>query len=287
MILLNQNIEAFIVVAELASISAAARRLNLTQTAITQRIKTLERETAITLFTRSRSGMKLTTEGISLLRHCLEARKLEDQVSADLKKTGTDRETSITITGPASILGGRILPQIRHIYEKWPSCNLHFVIDSYANRLNRLKQGLVDLALLQNHEVGGDFDSKVLRPLSYYLVCSSAWKDRSLVDILRMERLFSYSETDSFGLDYLKQFDLIDKIGRSRLYANEDQVLQNLIVSGVGYGLLPFELLDPLVKSKKLMVLNDGKYISVEMALAWYPRKEMPDYLKEIIKAIR
>jgi LysR family transcriptional regulator (chromosome initiation inhibitor) len=286
MILINQNIEAFMVVAELGSVSAAARRLGLTQTGVTQRIKALEREVKIALFTRSRSGMRLTPEGQSFLRYCLDARGLEERLVNELKKSGSENETNVTLVGPASLIGGRIAQQCRHVFDMWPKLNFRFSIDSYANRLNRLKQGTVDLAILQTHEVSAELDSKVLKPLEYILVCTSEWKKRELEDILQNERLYAWNLEDSAGLDYLRTFNLLQHLKRPRLYANEDQVLQNQIALGVGFGILPRELAEPMVKAGKLIVLNANKSVKVKMALAWYPRAEMPDYFKEIVKSI-
>jgi DNA-binding transcriptional LysR family regulator len=286
-ILLNQNIEAFVVVAELGSVSAAARRLGLTQTGITQRIKALEKEVRITLFIRSRSGMRLTPEGQSCLRYCLDARSLEERLVSELKKSGGDHETNLTIVGPANLIGGRVAFQCRHVFEKWPKLNFRFSIDSYANRLNRLKQGTVDLAILQSHEVSAELDSKVLKPLEYVLVCTAEWKGRGLEDILQSERLYAWNAEDTAGLDYLKTFGLMGHLKRTRLFANEDQVLQNQLSLGVGFGILPRELASPLIKEGKLMVLNGNRSVKVNMALAWYPRKDMPDYFREIVRSIQ
>jgi LysR family transcriptional regulator, chromosome initiation inhibitor len=285
MILIHQNVEAFLVVAELSSVSAAARRLSLTQTGVTQRIKTLEKTLAQPLFTRSRTGMRLTAEGESFLRFCLDAKGLEERLASALGKSGR-REISLTLTGPANLIGGRVVHQCRHVFERWPTLNFRLSIDSYSNRLHRLKQGLADLAILQEHEVGAELDSKVLKPLEYILVGTSAWKGRKLEDILARERLYAYSAEDNMGLDYLKLFGLLEHLKQSRLYANEDQVLQTQLALGVGYGILPRELAKPLVAAGKLVALNGGKSLKVKMALAWYPRSEMPDYFREIVKCI-
>ena len=286
MILLNQNIQTFLVVVELSSITAAAQRLKLTQTGITQRIKSLERETQLTLFTRSRTGMKLTPEGQSFLRYCKDARVLEERLVLDLGKAGHGHEIQLTLVGPANLIGGRVAYQCQHVFAKWPNLNFIFSIDSYANRLRRLKQGLADIAILQEHEVSPELDSKVLKPIENVLVCTTKWKGRPLKEIIETERLYAYNSDDTMGIDYLKQFNLFRHLRRARLYANEDQVLQNQISLGIGFGMLPRELAQPLIDSNKIMILNGNNSLKVKMALAWYHREEMPDYFKEIIHSI-
>jgi LysR family transcriptional regulator (chromosome initiation inhibitor) len=285
MILMNQNVEAFLLVAELSSVSAAARRLSLTQTGVTQRIKSLEKALTKPLFTRSRSGMRLTPEGEGFLRFCLDARNLEERLASALGKA-SKQGINLTLTGPASLIGGRVVHQCRHVFGRWPQLQFRLLIDSYSNRLHRLKQGLADLAIVQEHEVSAELDSKVLRPLEYVLVCSSAWKGRKLEEILGTERLYAYSPEDNIGFDYLKLFGLLEHLKLGRLYANEDQVLQAQLILGVGFGILPKELAKPLVDEGKLVLLNGGRSLKVKMALAWYPRTEMPDYFREIVKSI-
>jgi DNA-binding transcriptional LysR family regulator len=137
----NSQLPTFVVVAELQNISAAAKRLGVTQTGVTQRIKSLEQSLGSTLFMRSRSGVRLTEEGRLLQRYCLEVSNLEGQIFSGLKGTGKSREVELCIVGPMSLLAGRVAPRYSEVAPKWPHLNLRFIIDSHANRLNQLKRG--------------------------------------------------------------------------------------------------------------------------------------------------
>ena len=68
MSLLSPQLQAFLKVAEQKTVHGAADKLFLTQTAVTQRIRTLETSLGTTLFIRTRRGMALTSEGGALLR---------------------------------------------------------------------------------------------------------------------------------------------------------------------------------------------------------------------------
>jgi DNA-binding transcriptional LysR family regulator len=61
------KLRSFISAAELNSISAASNTVNLTQSAVSQQIKFLERELNLTLIDRSKRPMSLTKEGAELL----------------------------------------------------------------------------------------------------------------------------------------------------------------------------------------------------------------------------
>jgi DNA-binding transcriptional LysR family regulator len=287
MIIAHAQLPTFVAVAELLNLSAAARKLGITQTGATQRIKSLEQALGVTLFTRSRSGMRLTEEGRLLLRYCTEASNLEGQILSGIRGGGQTREVELSIVGPMSLLAGRVVPRYSEVAHRWPHLNLRFVIDSNANRLNQLKRGACDLAFVFPHEVGLELESKRVRPVEYLLLATFLWKSRSLNDILETEKLLAYHPGDTTGIDYLRTFNLLERFTRSRLCANENITLIRLLELGLGFGVLPREIAEPLIDEGKLACLNQGRSHKVPFALAWYPRKEMPDYVREIIQMIK
>src|SRR5262245_57753979 len=287
MMIAQAQLPTFVVVAELLNLSAAARKLGITQTGATQRIKSLEQSLGLTLFTRSRSGMRLTEEGRRLLRYCTEVSNLEGKFFSGIKEGGQTREVELCIVGPMSLLAGRVAPRYREIAHRWPNLNLSFVIDSNANRLNQLKRGTCDLAFVFPHEVGLELDSKLVRPVEYLLVGTSEWKNRPLKEILETERLLAYHPGDNTGIDYLRTFHLLERFKRSRFCVSENITLIRLLEFGLGFGVLPKEIAEPLINENKLASLNQGRSYKIPFALAWYPRKEMPDYFREVVRMIK
>lgn len=285
--LLSANLQAFLAVYEKNSVSAAAVELRIGQTAVTQRIRSLENEIGVSLFTRSRKGMSLTLEGKSLLSYCLRANELEGQTFSELKNKGASIEIELRITGPTSFISGRAIPSCKDIFKKWPNLNIQFAVDDRENRLELLKQGLVDIAVLYPHQVAQELDSKVLKPDEYVLLGHPSWKNRDLKEIIQRERLFAFHENDHTSLNYLKTFGLIHFLKRPRLFVNENLALTSLMKYGVGFGLLSKEIAEPILKNGELINLNPGCTLKDSLALAWYPRTKMPIYFKELIKSIK
>ena len=129
MMIAHSQLPTFMAVAERLNLSAAARKLGVTQTGATQRIKSLEQSLGTTLFTRSRSGMRLTEEGRLLWRYCTEVSNLEGQFFSGIRGAGQVRELELCIVGPMSLLAGRVLPRYSEVAQKWHQLNLRFVID--------------------------------------------------------------------------------------------------------------------------------------------------------------
>ena len=80
------QLECFLAVAENLSFARAAQQLHITQPAVTQQIKALEKELNAKLFARSTRSVKLTREGAVFLydsRHILSiARRMTDRFAA-------------------------------------------------------------------------------------------------------------------------------------------------------------------------------------------------------------
>ena len=108
--LLHPGLEAFVAVVRHATVHGAARAIGLSQTAVTQRIRGLERDLGTTLFLRSRQGMRLTEEGRALRRYCQRVGDMEGELLSFLASPGTAREVRLTVVGPSSIMRSRIIP---------------------------------------------------------------------------------------------------------------------------------------------------------------------------------
>jgi DNA-binding transcriptional LysR family regulator len=68
---------------------------------------------------------------------------------------------------------------------------------------------------------------------------------------------------------------------------NENVTLLRVIELGRGFGVLPRDIAEPLIDDSRLAVLNHGRSYKIPFALAWYPRKEMPEYFRDIVQMIK
>ena len=76
----------FYAVATCGSFTGAAEELFLTQSAVSQAVKSLEGSLGVRLFNRGRRGVELTQEGEMLLKYVTEALSLLDQAGSQLGK---------------------------------------------------------------------------------------------------------------------------------------------------------------------------------------------------------
>ncbi len=105
------RLETFLCAAENNSLSEAAKRLHLSQPAVTQRIKLMEHELGFALFTRNNRGLVLTEEGRFLLpwveRLIHDAHNLSEMLASMQEEIVGDLRISCSTT-----VGKYILPQL-------------------------------------------------------------------------------------------------------------------------------------------------------------------------------
>ncbi len=67
---------------------------------------------------------------------------------------------------------------------------------------------------------------------------------------------------------------------------NNPDALADLVTAGLGYTVLPEDFAQPRLAAGSLVDLCPGRWLDQEIALAWYPRHEMPTYFRRLIDAI-
>lgn len=283
--LLSPQLLAFLAVVKYKTVHGAAESLHLTQTAVTQRIRTLETSLSTSLFTRSRRGMLLTQEGESLLRYCQHAQELEGATLSFITGAAAEQNILLNICGPYTIMQSRIVPRCMQVMQRWPKLLLQFDINDSEDRVNTLRRGDSQLAVVEKNTLSDEMEYKDLRPEHYVLVVPHKWKGRQLREVIKNERIIDFDPRDQMTFQYLRHFGLDDLASHDRCFANRTDILAAMIAGGQGYGVLPQEFARPWLTEKKLAVLNAGKTFPHLLALAWYPRHQQPAYFSDIVQA--
>ncbi|MEZ4751734.1 MAG: LysR family transcriptional regulator [Bdellovibrionota bacterium] len=287
MSLLSPQLEAFMAIVRRSTVQQAAQDLGITQTGVTQRIRTLEGRLEATLFTRSRRGMRLTTEGEALLRYCQAALQLEGEVLAKIQNTGTMAEIQVRMTGPSSIMRSRVIPVAVKLLREFPELVYNFDLDDGEKGAHKLKAGESDLAVIPRDEVVPEMDSKLLLPERYILVGPAKWKKIPLKQVIEEKHIVDFDSRDKMTLSYLREHSLREMAHPIRHLANNTDALTAMVMMGVGYSVLDEQFAAPYIRQGHLADLNPGGFYENSLALVWYPRPQMPRYFGEIIKSVK
>jgi LysR family transcriptional regulator (chromosome initiation inhibitor) len=286
MSLLNQGIEAFMAIVRQGTVHGAAREIGLSQTGVTQRIRTLERELGTTLFVRSRKGMRPTAEGEALVRWCQRVGDLEGELLAFMRRGEAAQAVRVTITGPSSEMRSRVIPATTALLPGLPGVTLEFDLDDEGQGLGLLKTGAAQLAVIPRDDVVNELDAKLLRPARHLLVGPARWVGRDLAELVASERIIDFNERDDATFAFLRGHDLLAGARKRRHLVNNPDALADLVAAGLGYSVLAEDFAAPRIAAGSLVDLAPGRSHDLEMALAWYPRHEMPGYFQALIDAV-
>jgi DNA-binding transcriptional LysR family regulator len=134
------------------SFSAAAEALNFTQSAVSQHIAALERETGTQLVDRGSRGVKLTEAGRVLVDHADAILARIESAEDDLAAIAGLRGGRLRLLSFQSA-GATLLPRaVAAFHERHPRVDLGMIEAEPDEAAARLRSGEADLALVYDHE---------------------------------------------------------------------------------------------------------------------------------------
>ena len=150
--------EAFIAAAEQGSFTLAAETLGYTQSGITRMISALEEELGFSLFIRSKRGVSLSENGMTMLPICRElvrAHKQAEAIGADIR--GSVRGT--IVIGSYYSVSALLLPTIlKEFSNKYPGVQIKLQEGGNKEMSRWLNENSVDICYCaQPHDVNCDW----------------------------------------------------------------------------------------------------------------------------------
>lgn len=144
-----QKFLAFVKTVELGSFTKAASALNYSQSGISRMISDLENDWKVSLLERSRSGVRLTSDGLTLLpfaqRVCNEYLELQVQVD---ELNGL--QSGLLRIGTFSSVATHWLPNmIREFQKSYPNIDYELLLGDYTEIERWILEGRVDCGFLR------------------------------------------------------------------------------------------------------------------------------------------
>ncbi|MCU0088801.1 LysR family transcriptional regulator [Pseudomonas koreensis] len=136
--------ETFVYVVETGSFSAAARRLNVGQPAVSKTIAQLETRLAVRLLLRSTRGLTPTEAGLAFFERAKRA--LEEADEADNAARGVAGGLSGNLRVSTAVTFGRmhVVPHLGPFLDQHPQLNVDLLLDD--QNINLVEEG-IDIAL--------------------------------------------------------------------------------------------------------------------------------------------
>jgi DNA-binding transcriptional LysR family regulator len=147
------QLEALVWIARLGSFRAAARRLNISQPAVSGRIRELERQTGYAIIDRTRARRRVTRRGAEIVRLAEQMLQLNENLYS-LLSAKHDLVGTIRLGAADSFALTHLSPLLARIAVRHPGVHVDLDIDFSANLDKKLHAGELDIVFLHAPTAG-------------------------------------------------------------------------------------------------------------------------------------
>jgi DNA-binding transcriptional LysR family regulator len=251
-----RDLLALVSVVDEGTMSAAGARLGYTQSAMSQRIRALERLVGAELFERPGGPrpLRLTAEGAALVGHARAVLARLDDAEAELRAL-SGGEAGVLRVGIVQSIGARVLPElVRRFRPQRPRVEIRLRESLTASELcTRMNDRELDVALMALPDPVPDvpFDIQVIHHDPIVLVAPSDSREaaRSTISIEEVARLPLINSGTSCGRASLaRRFPATCPPPEYVFESDDNSTTQALVGVGEAYwcdGLLNVDLSDP------------------------------------------
>ena len=290
--MLDYRVETFLVVCQEMNFTKAAKRLNITQPAVSKHIRQLEEYYDTLLFGYEGKKIYLTKEGKMLYEAMVSMHNNEIYLMEQLKQSKEEREEfhfGVTLT----IGEFMISDSLERYIMRHPNANIHMNVANTRELIGQLEAGLIDFAILEGNFQKMNYENILYAVESFVPVCSPfhslAGKTVNLTDILG-ERIIirengsGTREIFENALEErnIKLSDFAGVVEIANMNAIKDLVLKNCGISFMYEKAVERELRDGELKKINIR----GWSIQHEMCAVWKKDNLFGDYYERLLREL-
>jgi len=263
------KLRVFHTVAEAGSFTHATTVLNLSQSAISRQIGTLEEQLGVPLFHRHARGLLLTEQGELMLKATKDVFEKLAMIEGKIADTKSAPEGPLKVTVPGFLGMAWLAPKIDLFHRRYPKLKLTVILD---NRVLNLGMREADVAIRLFEPSQPDLIKRKIGDVTFHLVGAKSYlKEKGLPKTmadLKKYTLVGYPPGVPLPhehTDFLfKAANINKEDAQNVILINSMQAILNTVEYGTGIACLP----DFMIKQ------NDKLQIILEQ----YPTPQIPLY---------
>lgn len=259
-----RHLKTLLALEETGSVSLAAKRVFLTQSALSHQIRALENYYETPLFERKSTPLRFTPAGMRLLQL---ARELLPQVTAaerDLVRIIEGEAGELRLAVECHTCFDWLMPAMGEFRPLWPQVELDIVSGFQADPVGLLLQHRADLAIVSEAEPLNDISYRPLFAYEMVGICAEdhpladkdVWEAEDFID----ETLITYPVPDEM-LDLPKKVLLPKGINPPRRHSELTIAIIQLVASKRGIAALPYWTVMPYLEKGYVVqrkITSDG-----------------------------
>jgi DNA-binding transcriptional LysR family regulator len=157
-----RELTAFVAVAEEGGMSAASRRLHISQPALSQTVGGLERQLGVKLLERSSTGVRPTEAGAALLSEARAILARHDEALRRMAKFTTEGAGVLRLGVPMELPPDLLQRALAKFAANGPDTRVMPRHLSTAAQISALRSGELDVGLVRERPAGEEFDAMLV-----------------------------------------------------------------------------------------------------------------------------
>ncbi|WP_034370815.1 LysR family transcriptional regulator [Comamonas testosteroni] len=279
---------AFVTVAEEKGFSAAAVRLGVSASAVSQTVRTLEQRLGAVLFNRTTRSVNLTEAGQRYYERVQPALELLTDASQALVRDSGQPGGLLRINVPRAAYLIVLRPILRRFMEAYPDITVEMQVESHL--VDIVAQGY-DAGIRFGHLVEKDMVAlRVGPPLSTHIIASPKYLEHRGVprhphDLMDHECInFRFPTTGQIERwEFARGDESFQLLVKGRLIVNDASVLVRSALDGLGIANMINGYIEPLLARGRLVrILEDWSPALPHLHL-YYPSRRVPAKLRALI----
>ena len=262
------KLRTFHAAAETGSLTAAAEKVGLSQSAVSRQIAALEDDLGVPLFHRHARGLILTGPGKVLQQSTLQMATIAAVAESNLKDARERPQGELLITAPVGFGSTWLAPRMGGFMDEYPDVTLRLILDDRELDLTTLE---AECAVRLWQATHADLIQRKLFSVKTSLYASreyvAEYGQPSRVQDLDNHRIIAYGAKES---DEMRVLDFALTLGRdgqkprvAGLSINNITALVTSVAAGLGIGGLPDYLAAMQPNLVRLLPENPGPDLDV------------------------
>lgn len=279
----------FYIVAKNGNITRASKELLISEPAVSKSIKNLEGYLGAPLFTRTKKGVNLTTEGITLYEYISKGIEYFKSGEAKFNELINLESGTIRIGINTTLAKEFLMPYLENFHKLYPNINIEIRTNLTSELKSMLKDGLIDMHILNltNEETKNDFNIIKCKTITDCFVSNKPIKEKiSIIELNNYPLILQdkNSNTRKFLDDFANKYEITLKpkieIGSYYLVSEFSRI-------GLGIGYVTKNYIKNNLDNKELFIVPIKERIPSREIGILLNKNTTPNFsTKELIKII-
>jgi DNA-binding transcriptional LysR family regulator len=253
-------VEAFYWVATLRSVSRAAEKLFITQSAMSSRIAALEEELGTLLLDRRDKSFRLTIAGTRFLTHAQKLLDLQRTAKAELSGGNVVGEQVLRVGAIESVMHSWLTDWLSALRKEHEGLAIELTVETTPLLLDHVHRGVVDLVFAAAPASAGNVSTASMPSMPMVFIGNSEVHKRRTYDATQTAAMdimtFQRGSQPYVGLiDLLRE----KNIEGARIHAiSSISAMVELVEANFGIATLPKAAATRLAKNRNVRILNSA-----------------------------